>query len=269
MTINQTAGFLPVDAYLQGMERLADVAERLQGDFARFFADTPAPSIRRSCERMIEDLLAVMDACDDDPDLEPVGDDEPSLGFTCVRVGMGFPNHPEPSQWDRPRENVDQGDDRESDDYDTEPSLGWTLTGALGNVGEQTIDCEQDDADAEDDGSDEPSLGSLESHPNGYGFPERSSIGTQAQWGSSATDDTEDEHNGREGPDEDLEPDAEGEPSLGSFDRLENQLHAWKMHGAWFGGEDRENDPAESGIGEMDGLSQMGFGGVSLDEVRS
>jgi hypothetical protein len=64
---------------------------------------------------------------------------------------MGLPRQPEPSQWDRPCENADQGDDRESDDYDTEPSLGWTLTGALCNVGEQTVDCEQDDADDEQD----------------------------------------------------------------------------------------------------------------------
>jgi hypothetical protein len=256
MTIHQTAGILPVDAYLRGMERLASVAERLQGDFARFFAESPPPTIRKSCERMIEDLLAVMDACDDDPDLEPVGDDEPSLGFACARVGIGFPNHPEPSQWDRPRENVDRGDDRESDDYDTEPSLGWTLTGAFGNVGEQTIDCEQDDADAEDDGSEEPSLGSLENHPNDYGFADRSSIGTQAQWGSSATDDTEDEHDGRESlsadgtdgeaDDSDYEPDNDREPELGSFDRMTDQEQSWRCRESWMTASDLEANPAEA-----------------------
>jgi hypothetical protein len=179
------------------MERLATVAERLRDDFARVFAEPPPPSIKKSCERMIEDLLAVMDACDDDPDLEETGDDEPSLGFACARVGMGFPNQPEPGQWDWPSPNEDVGDDREAEDEHDEPSLGSVYNGS------ESI--------------------------------------SQASWAAGADDDRELADDGEEG-----DGDVDDEQSLGSFDRMENQEHAWLTKGdVWWAGQDIEADPTE------------------------
>lgn len=65
------------------------------------------PTVRRSIEDQIERLIALLDYVEPDPDLEPW-----LAGGTEV-VGTG---------------------DREGDATDLEPSLGWTSTGALGNV---------------------------------------------------------------------------------------------------------------------------------------
>jgi hypothetical protein len=59
---------------------------------------------------------------------------------------------------------------------------------------------------------DEPSLGWLDYHGNGTSYAERSHDGS-LDWEG-------DEHDGRE-------PEDDTEPSLGSFDRLVNQQHAW------------------------------------------
>jgi hypothetical protein len=45
--------------------------------------------------------------------------------------------------------------------------------------------------------------------------------GSQNNWAAGANDEREDEHDG-------AEPCEEGEPALGSFDRLINQEHGWK-----------------------------------------
>ena len=109
-------------------------------------------------------------------------------------------------------------DEREPDedfepDNDKEPSLGWTSStkqegAAFYGAGawEHDIDRELDEADRE------PSLGSLEKSPLGgdvgriledrlagyTGAETRVAGGDQTLWGSSETDDTEDEHDGRE-----------------------------------------------------------------------
>lgn len=73
--------------------------------------------------------------------------------------------------------------------------------------------------------------------------------------------DLEDEHDGRE-------PDVNGEPILGSFDRIMNQAKSWRQSSLFAGTDseqddcDREDDdPAEvgevSGIGDYDGLNEQ------------
>jgi hypothetical protein len=58
----------------------------------------------------------------------------------------------------------------------------------------------------------------------------------QGRWAAAGRADLEDEHDG-------AEPDDDGEPSLGSFDRVVNQEHSWTTKSAgWFVGNDLEQD---------------------------
>ena len=134
--------------------------------------------------------------------------------------------------------------DRIAPDPDLEPSLGYNPFGG--------DDREGDDADAE------PSLGSIDVHPSGYTTQnELRGLTNQENWAAGNRDDAEgDEHDGSE-PDVDDEEDDAGEddgttlePSLGSFERLENQEHAWKQRGHWLP-TDGEN-AAEAPTGELD-----------------
>lgn len=104
---------------------------------------------------------------------------------------------------------------------------------------------------------------------------------TDDREGDPGCDDREDvcedegsEHDG-------AEPDIDGEPNLGAFDRITNQEKSWLDVTAWqaeeldecdledngddepsIGGDDREDDPAErNGIGDIEGLlEQIGTG---------
>ena len=118
----------------------------------------------------------------------------------------------------------DQVDDNPCDDTELEPSLGafdamtnqdksWRrLQGEFG----AEEDAEEDDCDAE------PSLGSVENHPNGYLDGSDCGRGgkTQECWASGNRDDCEgDEHDGREPENEGGEAVREDcEPSLGWTD---------------------------------------------------
>lgn len=42
---------------------------------------------RSELERRIEELIALLDLLDGDPDLEEGGDDEPSIGSRAIRLG--------------------------------------------------------------------------------------------------------------------------------------------------------------------------------------
>src|SRR5262245_35359271 len=74
-------------------------------------------AIYKSASAEVERLLAVLDRLDGDADLEPTGDDEPSLGFTRPGAGQlwGVDGHA----------NVDAELDTSDDepDADREPSL--------------------------------------------------------------------------------------------------------------------------------------------------
>ena len=77
---------------------------------------------------------------------------------------------------------------------------------------------------------DEPSLGSL-----------TSGSASQGMWSSGSTDDTEDEHDG-------AEPDVDGEPSLGAFDRVIDQSKSWTQRlgpSTWHAAIDAELDDAD------------------------
>lgn len=123
-----------------------------------------------------------------------------------------------------------------------------------------TLDAEAGDADLEETGDVEPSLGSIEDHPNPYcdGYDLHGGR-DQSDWATGNLDDREgDEHDGRE-PDDDEGGESEkedNEPSLG-----------WTATEAAFGSyveingcEDLEEqcedegDQSDSGIGGQDGL---------------
>lgn len=108
-----------------------------------------------------------------------------------------------------------EDDEREGDLIDDEPSLGSTGMTDQGRwaqgglVGARDVDLELDRAD------NEPSLGALG----------QSQASDQTNWERGATDDREDEHDGRE-PDE-----ADTEPSLGATECV-NQSR-WGIGGHW------------------------------------
>jgi hypothetical protein len=147
---------------------------------------------------------------------------------------------------DAPAEDLEEVDHGGPGDEDDEPALGWTdaeSAGAGFNYGAAISGQE-----------DEPSLGSLAVYE----------LVSQASWAHGRNNDAEDEHDGRE-------PDVDDEPSLGSFDRMTDQTKSWfqSARAMWFwvdaeddpaereGEDEREQDPAEDGIGDLDGLAEQ------------
>ncbi|SHN66551.1 hypothetical protein [Bradyrhizobium erythrophlei] len=109
--------------------------------------------------------------------------------------------------------------------------------------------CDDDELDGPENGEDEesepdePSLGSLTS----------SEWSNQETWGTQPLEmrtvarvDLEDEHDG-------AEPDEDGEPSLGSLDRQEDQQYAWAPGSCVVDGEIED----DTGIGDDDGLLEQ------------
>lgn len=45
---------------------------------------------RAELERRIEEMIALLDLMDGDPDLEDSGDDEPSIGGRAIRLGCNI-----------------------------------------------------------------------------------------------------------------------------------------------------------------------------------
>ena len=150
--------------------------------------------LREQAEDEIEKLIAFVDRIAPDPDLEP------SLGY-----------------------NSTGGDDREGDDVDEEPSLGWTdmesRSGKPAVPSFHSVDAELDDSDDEDGRDGELSLGA----PMNL---------NQTVWSQGEGGDREDDPAELGiGDEAGLSEQTVGEPSLGSFDRLTNQTHAWKQVG--------------------------------------
>ena len=102
-----------------------------------------------------------------------------------------------------------------------------------------TVEDMEEDDPGEEPGDVEPSLGWTDQEAR-KGVPYQ---------GPGFSCDLEHEHDGRE-------PDEDGEPSLGAFEQLTDQLHFWQ-HNAFGAGLDREDDPAETGIADRDGLQQQ------------
>ncbi|WP_457492184.1 hypothetical protein [Tardiphaga sp. P5_C7] len=149
------------------------------------------------------------------------------------------------------RELEDSIDDHPMDDTELEPSLCGVDADPRRHAGGDgcgwSSDRELDDAD------DEPSLGSIENHPNGY--QDSGITRSQEHWAGGNTDEREDvcedegaEHDGRE-PDVDDEPslcgihadglaggDRDLEADLGSFDRMFDQTKSTRVTDkAWCG----------------------------------
>lgn len=58
-------------------------------------------------------------------------------------------------------------------------------------------------------------------------------------------------------PDNDAEEGGDEEPTLGSVPCINQQRWAQGYSNSWFGGDELELDPAESGIGDADGLMEQ------------
>src|SRR5688572_15358930 len=93
---------------------------------ASFFANglgqlngAPTPNLRERLEAEIERLIAMLDAIDGDPDLEPsiIGSLDPRKGYAPIEDD---------------REGGDVLDEGEPDDWSDEPSLGWGHPGQGG-----------------------------------------------------------------------------------------------------------------------------------------
>ncbi|MBW9053436.1 hypothetical protein [Rhizobium mesosinicum] len=69
---------------------------------------------RAALEALIEELIALLDAADGDPDLEDNADDEPSLGSTAKCIG------------DDCLEDLELDDCDDEEGGDEEPSMGWS-----------------------------------------------------------------------------------------------------------------------------------------------
>lgn len=106
------------------------------------------PLSRKDASRLVEFLIDYLDTTEDDPDLEDTGDDEPSLGFQagdiflgrgCEHGGSGDDREVEDEHdedtCDREAVCEDEGAEHDGSepDVDGEPSLGWTVDGAIAN----------------------------------------------------------------------------------------------------------------------------------------
>ncbi|MFI5411264.1 hypothetical protein [Kaistia sp. UC242_56] len=95
----------------------------------------------------VERLIALLDAIDADVDLEPGGDDEPSLGACESHPHAWLPDeYIDQTRWSASGVDDREDEDEREDGCDAEPSLGWTASGALGS----DSDCEDQDEEDED-----------------------------------------------------------------------------------------------------------------------
>ena len=155
----------------------------------------------------VEYLLGELDAVDGDPDLEP------------YLAGWRF----------GPADDLEDDGEEYEAGGDDEPALGWTLGGnqsgrkwwgnapAIGTLayavedGEHEHDGREEDDAGEDGGDREPSLGAPEVYlgtrmvDGDAIWPKQTRVRDggmdQGRWGRASLDDREDEHDGREGPD--------------------------------------------------------------------
>jgi len=72
-------------------------------------ADLGLPLNRARIERIIDNLVALLDATDPDPDLEPTGDDEPYLGWPNNAAG-GMGSDVTDREWDDSEHGIADAD---------------------------------------------------------------------------------------------------------------------------------------------------------------
>ncbi|MDQ0395175.1 hypothetical protein [Labrys monachus] len=124
---------------------------------ARLRGSDDACVLRRAVGNAVEEMIRLLDALDIDPDLEEGGDAEPFLATTH------FEDRSSGTEWLHARrcrvdttdreledEHDEDGADREEDQSDREPSLGWTESGEIGAPCWGEADLEQE-ADAEEE----------------------------------------------------------------------------------------------------------------------
>ncbi len=117
------------------------VRERKSHAVPLFIAVTP--EIRRALEMLAEASISLLDEIDAPADaLEPVGDDEPSLGWTSTARGVVVPDtgtdDREFDDSDLEEDDAAEIDDPGEDGGEEEPDLGWTVDGS--NLGEGEVD---------------------------------------------------------------------------------------------------------------------------------
>jgi hypothetical protein len=121
-----------IEQRLPVLQDLAGTVKRVEEQLTAFSKDETAPSFRALAEQLVEEVIALLDKIDGDPDLEPEqevhflpngtpvefddSDDEPSLGATedinQVRAWKnGRPDGPFGV-------DLEQGDEREGDELD-------------------------------------------------------------------------------------------------------------------------------------------------------
>lgn len=100
---------------------------------------------RSALEALIEELIALLDSIDGDPDLEDNADDEPSLGSTPKAIGNEIVYDLE----------FDDCDDEEGGDH--EPSMGWSnpegIRAQISEEGQQIHDFDFDEGSLGFDGT--------------------------------------------------------------------------------------------------------------------
>ncbi|MBA8906777.1 S24 family peptidase [Aminobacter ciceronei] len=264
-----------------------DFMPKLQVDGGFVFV-TCKEGHRLSISATIECLIDMLDTMEPDPDLEDNSDDEPWLGW---------PNAAQPACGD-----MSQDSDREADWADAEPTLGATENHPRPLGHGRSKDGAQNGWSTGiavvADGENEPCLAAAESHPSSREFiacgvqqPRSGAVyhdrsHNQEQWakGDASGDDRED--------DDEREPDQDDEYSLGWGDGSQAVLQARDEYEAslgfvgigtgWRAGEDDndteacqlgdnelEADPAESGVGDEDGLYWMSSETLSERGARS
>jgi len=98
---------------------------------------------RAKLARVIDRLIVALDDIDGDPDLEPGGDDEPSLGAPVPYAVVSQ------DAWSQ-----GSGDDREADDSDREPSLSGVGFSTAGGQDDREDQCEDEGFDGERESED-------------------------------------------------------------------------------------------------------------------
>jgi hypothetical protein len=214
----------------------------------------------------IERLINMLDAMEEDSDLEP---------YLAGYAGEGFDDDREADL------DVEEGDDKPDD----EPTLGARESFEHGNWYSLTAeaDLELDKADYEDGGDDEPLLAAAERHPNIFSPHGRDLDTSQERWNDGESD-------GREADGDDREPDESGiadeealaemsgyEPSLGWTNAL-NQSGADRFGDGTYDTDlelDRseyEADGDEEDFSDDDGVNIGQYGGtgdrIARDLIR-
>ncbi|WP_238121746.1 MULTISPECIES: hypothetical protein [unclassified Xanthobacter] len=130
------------------------------GKSIRTFEMVETSRFRARVAAAIESLVDLLDSLEDDPDLEPDNDDEPSLSWEGGQPGRYFPEG-SPGvgivRYDDADRERDAGDGPEGPDADRE--FTSLERHGSGFVYSGPDDCEMNGDEDDDDGDTEPSLG--------------------------------------------------------------------------------------------------------------